>query len=88
MTIFAPPNTNLITTEMKKALMFFAGVAIVASLSSCKKDYACKCTTTVAGISATAEGATFKATKKDAEDSCSATATAGGGSTTCEAVKK
>ncbi|MBL0317180.1 MAG: hypothetical protein IPP69_16000 [Flavobacteriales bacterium] len=73
---------------MKKALLFFAGVAIVASLSSCKKSYTCKCTVSGGGVSITTESAEFKATKKDAEDSCSATASAGGSSTTCEAVKK
>lgn len=39
------------------------------------------------GVSITTESAEFKATKKDAEDSCSI-ASAGGSSTTCEAVKK
>ncbi len=74
---------------MKKVFMFFAGVAIVASLSSCKKDYACKCTASGNGSSITAEGGTFKDTKKGAEDKCKVSeGSAGGVTTTCEAVKK
>jgi hypothetical protein len=68
---------------MKKVLVLVA-VVISASFASCKKDYACKCT--FGGQSVT--GATFKETKKKAEDACTANAgtyAAVGGS--CEAVK-
>lgn len=73
---------------MKKALLFFAGVAIVASLSSCKKTYACKCTSSVGGTSTSVTSGSFKATKKDAEDTCSGSAYTTGSSVTCEAVKQ
>ncbi len=65
---------------MKKVFMFFAGVAFVASLSSCKKDYTCTCT--ASGISSTVD---MKMTKKDAEAACTAFEIGG---LACELKKK
>jgi hypothetical protein len=66
---------------MKKILAITA--LGVLSLTSCKKDYTCECTTTASGLSATVT-TTIKDTKKNAEDACSAkNATANGATTTC-----
>lgn len=64
---------------MKKSILFVA-VVIAASLASCKKDYACKCTYG----SLTVTGDTVKETKKDAKDRCEAETKSGW---SCEAVK-
>ncbi len=73
---------------MKKVFTFIAAVAIVASLSSCKKDYTCDCTVTAAGISTTSSSA-ITAKKSDAESACDAMATTVAGVTkTCELKKK
>lgn len=37
---------------MKKGL-FFVGALVAISFASCKKDYTCKCTGTIAGVSYT-----------------------------------
>lgn len=67
---------------MKKFIAIaFVGAALV--LTSCKKDYVCKCTTTGAGTTLTSE-TTITATKKDAEAACNATSTVGTITTTCE----
>lgn len=66
---------------MKKVFILCVGVAFVASMTSCKKDWNCKCT--VNGQEA-ATG-TFNATKKDAQDACDALGTSSGGS--CELTK-
>ncbi len=50
---------------MKKLLILSVGVLLVAGMTSCKKDYTCKCT--VAGVSATT---TINDTKKNAESKC------------------
>ena len=56
---------------MKKVL-FFALVASIATLSSCKKDYTCACKDTAAG----ALNVEIKdAKKKDAEKACEAAQT-------------
>jgi hypothetical protein len=73
--------------QMKKVTFIAIAAFFTLSLASCKKDWTCKCTTTVAGVSASAE-TTINATKKDAEDACNATATAGGATTSCEISKK
>ena len=85
--IFAPPKTQKKINIMKKVVLLLAVVAMVSSLTSCKKDYACKCTGTILGASYSAESATFKATKKDAEDTCTSSTYTGTG-LSCEAVKK
>lgn len=72
---------------MKKVTFIAIAAFFTLSLASCKKDWTCKCTSTAAGFSATSE-VTINATKKDAEDACDATATAGGATTTCELSKK
>lgn len=75
---------------MKKAIMFLACVVAITSLSSCKKDYACKCTTTTNGVAAASvTGGTFKETKKGAEDACGTSEISVGTTTvSCEAVKQ
>ena len=68
---------------MKKLTLLFAGIAFVASLSSCKKDYVCKCTS--GGVAY--ETALGKQKKKDAEDACAVFSTGAalnGGSCTTE----
>ncbi|MFK7783985.1 MAG: hypothetical protein AB8B56_02655 [Crocinitomicaceae bacterium] len=54
---------------MKKVL--FVGAFALLSLASCKKDYTCECTTSVAGIS-TSASATINDTKSNAEEACEA----------------
>lgn len=67
---------------MKKVLILCVGVAFVASMTSCKKDWNCKCT---ANGSEIATG-TFTATKKDATEACDALGAAYGAS--CDLSKK
>ncbi|MCG8576274.1 MAG: hypothetical protein MI810_15400 [Flavobacteriales bacterium] len=58
----------------------------VLAFTSCKKDYTCECTTTTAGVSATAS-TTITDTKKNATESCDAgdaTTTVGGITATTE----
>lgn len=52
---------------MKKAMIF--GTFALLGLASCKKDYTCTCTSTVAGVSAS-ESVTINDTKKNAEEAC------------------
>jgi len=76
---------------MKKVFTFVAAVAFVASLSSCKKDYSCDCTTKDSGDSSYSMtySTSMKAKKKDAEEACDAlVVTVGTLSTTCELNKK
>jgi hypothetical protein len=54
---------------MKKVLVL-GGFALLA-MASCKKEYTCECTSTTAGISATA-ATTIKDTKKKATEACEA----------------
>ncbi len=77
---------------MKKVTFIAIAAFFTLSLASCKKDWTCKCTVTTAGVSATTE-TPFNATKKDAEDACSALETSGSvagvsTSSTCELSKK
>lgn len=55
----------------------FAPIAIIAffgvlSFTACKKDYSCKCTANVAGVSADTTWALGKQKKKDAKAACDA----------------
>jgi len=77
---------------MKKVTFIAIAAFFTLSLASCKKDWSCKCTVTTAGVSGTTE-TTFNATKKDAEDSCTALETSASvagvsSTTTCELSKK
>lgn len=68
---------------MKKVLLF-AVVLGAVTLTSCKKDYTCTCTTSGNGVNSSAS-TTINATKSDAEDACTAsTSSAFGFTTTCE----
>lgn len=53
---------------MKKVFSIVMGLALVASLASCKKDHTCTCKTNVDGVPDTKT--TFKETKKKAKDAC------------------
>jgi hypothetical protein len=53
---------------MKKVL-FIVGIAVV-SLSSCVKDYTCKCTATDANGNASASSSTINGKKSDVKVSC------------------
>lgn len=69
---------------MKKITLLAAAAMIVASMSSCKKEYTCECTTTGSGYSASAS-ATAKMTKKDAKAWCEgSSASSAGMTTTCK----
>lgn len=71
--------------------MFFVAAAVaMISLSSCKKDWVCECTTTDAdGNEYGTTTSSFTAKKKDAESSCSNLETSSGGATTsCELSEK
>lgn len=54
---------------MKTKLLFVGLLLGAASLTSCKKDWTCECTTSVNGVSTTASS-TMNATKSDAEEAC------------------
>lgn len=51
---------------MKKLTVLFLALCLLAGLSSCKKEYTCKCT--VAGLSSATT--TIKDTKKNAKAKC------------------
>lgn len=54
-----------------KKLFPVAAVAVLAMMfTSCKKDYTCTCTSTVAGTTTTVSGKTGKMSKKDAKAAC------------------
>ncbi len=77
------------TNKMKK--IAFVALAIFAlTFTSCKREWTCTCTASVAGQTATASSS-FEATKKDAEESCDAfqsTSSVGGVTYSCELEKK
>jgi Ni/Co efflux regulator RcnB len=55
---------------MKKLVLSIAALALVATtMTSCKKDYTCECTTTALGITVSEEK-TINDTKKNAEAEC------------------
>lgn len=73
-----------------KIKFVITGLALLGALSfsSCKKDFTCKCTTSVDGEEQGSGTATINATKKDAKNECegkSEEATMGGSTfkTTC-----
>lgn len=65
---------------MKKLVLAVAALGLI-SLTSCKKEYTCSCTTTGLG---TVEGKTGKMTKKDAKAACEKEVSVGGITTKCE----
>ncbi len=72
---------------MKKALILVAAVAMGATFTSCKKEYACKCT--VNGTEQTT--GEFKEKKSTAEDACNELETqakAGDPDATCSLEEK
>jgi hypothetical protein len=65
---------------MKKLFILATVCCFAFGLTSCKKEYTCKCTATVAGSSATSE-TKIEDTKKNAKEACDkgdASSTAGG----------
>jgi hypothetical protein len=56
---------------MKKVFSIVAMVALVATFTSCKKDYTCECVTTVNGAEMGRASATKNLSKSDAEEWCS-----------------
>jgi hypothetical protein len=67
---------------MKKTILMAAVlVAVATSITSCKKDYVCKCTKTYTGNSTTVSSDysqyTYKDTRKRAEDRCNENAESG-----------
>jgi len=68
-----------------KKLIFILGTLITVTLVSCKKDYDCICTTTITNGSTTytqeEKVASYKATRKSAEKSCTSNNTS---SRTCD----
>ncbi|GAB4206777.1 MAG: hypothetical protein Fur0023_16940 [Bacteroidia bacterium] len=55
---------------MKKIASIIGAVAIVATISSCKKNWTCECTTTCGSTSTTVSATSGKMKKKDAEAWC------------------
>jgi hypothetical protein len=57
-----------------KQIAKIAAIAVFGAMAmtSCKKDYTCKCTYTVNGVSSSTSVALGKQKKKDAEAACSA----------------
>lgn len=79
---------------MKKIAPILA-IAFVVAMVSCKKDYNCKCTTTISGVTADTLISLGKVKKKDAKTSCDAWQTtytplvnAFGGTLACDIEKK
>lgn len=74
---------------MKKVMFSVAAVLMLAA-TSCKKDYTCKCTSSLNGVAVGTSQTTIHATKSDAKDACSATASSSSAgytaTTTCELV--
>jgi len=66
---------------MKKIITIIFGLSCIALLNSCKKNYTCECTSSAGGSSTTG---TFEIrdTKKNAQDACSAKASASAGGAT------
>jgi hypothetical protein len=55
---------------MKKLVLSIAALALVATtMTSCKKDYTCECTTTALGVTVS-ESITINDTKKNATETC------------------
>ena len=61
---------------MKKVIILIAAMGVGVTMSSCKKDYVCKCTKTYTGTSTTVtqdDGQyTYKDTRPKADDRCNA----------------
>lgn len=69
---------------MKKIVLALAAFGLV-TMTSCKKEWTCKCTTTVGGVSTSVEGKTDKTTRKKAKEACEkGSGSALGITTTCE----
>lgn len=68
---------------MKKLVLAIAALGFV-TMTSCKKEWTCKCTTTVNGVSTSAEGKTTKLSKKDAKAACEKGTTVSGVTVKCE----
>jgi hypothetical protein len=69
---------------MKKLMLLASAAMIVASMTSCKKDYTCVCTVTGPGYSESVS-ATAHLKKSDAKTWCSAgNSSAGGYTETCD----
>ncbi|GAB4449086.1 MAG: hypothetical protein OHK0036_05560 [Bacteroidia bacterium] len=69
---------------MKKIVSIIGAVALVATLSSCKKNWTCECCTSCSGTNTCVSGTSGKMKKKDAESWCSqGNTTYGSCSTSC-----
>lgn len=55
---------------MKKIVSIIGVVALVATLSSCKKNWTCECCATCGGTTSCATATSGKMKKKDAENWC------------------
>lgn len=66
---------------MKKVSLFLSAVALVATISSCSKEYTCECSGT--GITSSTTTAEFKK-KADAEAWCNKSYSSGGATITCK----
>lgn len=66
---------------MKKIAPIAALALLAVSFTSCKKNYKCTCTWTMAGVSQSATTDLGKQKKSDAEAACSAKATSVAGVT-------
>lgn len=66
---------------MKKVVLFAAIIGAVSLMSSCKKEYLCKCSKTYTGSSSSNTSNysqyTFKENRKRAEDRCNEHASSG-----------
>ncbi|GAB4453728.1 MAG: hypothetical protein OHK0036_16820 [Bacteroidia bacterium] len=70
---------------MKKVVSIVSAVAVIATLSSCKKNWTCECTTNCGGTTATFSATSGKMKKKDAETWCNnGNETSGSCSTSCK----
>jgi hypothetical protein len=68
MLYFCPVINQQNKNEMKKLTLLVAVAAFAIASTSCKKEYACECTTTIFGTSSTATSAYSKLSKSEAKD--------------------
>ncbi len=69
---------------MKKIVSIIGAVALIATLTSCKKNWTCECCTTCSGTTTCASVTSGKMKKKDAEAWCSQGNTTYGCSASCK----
>lgn len=68
---------------MKKFFIPALAAVFVLGMTSCKKDWSCRCTTTVLGVTTESVVTIPDATKSEAEEQCTGSVSTGGASASC-----